>query len=99
MTSSTWHEGLAHRLGIAGYDGQVGARSLVRCHTPLFAIAQRANRNVESRCKFFLADPQRAPDDFDLWRALHTDEIGRRERPIVRIAVGGGLNFLRRHRT
>src|SRR6476620_2102296 len=69
-------ERLAHTLWIASNNGKIRSRGLIGCRAALLPIAQRADRNVISSRKVFLADPERAPNDFHLRRPLHAAKIG-----------------------
>src|ERR1700728_1420989 len=80
---ATLIERFTYSLRVAGDDGQVGARRLIRRYAALLPIAQRTNRNVIARREVFLADAKRAPNDFHLRRALHAAQIGRRQAPVV----------------
>src|SRR5258708_1341922 len=86
-------ERFAYGLRIARDHGEVSSRRLVGGHTPLFPIAQGAERNVIPTGKVFLADSESSPDNLYLRRALHAGKINGGKRQVVRIACSGILDL------
>src|SRR6266508_2106471 len=69
----------------------LGARGLIRFGAALLPIAQRADRDVETRCELLLAQAQGPANDLRARRALHPVHIFFGERSRIGIAHGRGM--------
>src|SRR5277367_4540128 len=78
-------------------DRQICPGRLIGDGAPLFPIAKGAEGNAVAGGEFFLRDAQSAPNNFRLWRALHTFQIGASERARVWIGEPGAFDGGWRH--
>src|SRR4051794_7253667 len=87
----------AHGLGLAGDNGEICARRVIRLRGALFPIAQRAQRNTETRRELLLGKTKRTTDDFHARSTLHALEMLSGERLGIRIAQSSSAPLLRCH--
>src|ERR1051326_2224474 len=88
-----------HAFRVTRNDRQIGPCRLIGFATPLFPVAQRAERDVIACRKFLLRQAQRAPKGLDARHAFHADKVFFRQWPSIGIGHSRGFNFLIAHRT
>ena len=74
-----------HSFWIASDDSKICPGGLVRLRTSLLPIPERSDRNMVSRCKFFLGQTERATQGFDPGDTLRRRQLLWRHRARVRI--------------
>lgn len=87
------------KLWVAGDQGQVRARRLIRLRPALLPVPQGSERYVVALGEFFLGQMQSAADNFRARNPLHPSEVSVGERLRVWIGKRGLLNFLTGHRS